>query len=106
MWRVEREHIDTIPRQSWLTILNGKQWPCRGLPAVFPPSCVLVRSHHLFLLYASNSPLYPSDLAAYGEYNNLVREAAGIRNQSLVLWDFECVHPFLESNSLLPRLPE
>ncbi|TEB33630.1 glycoside hydrolase/deacetylase [Coprinellus micaceus] len=25
----------------------------------------------------------------YGEYNNLVREAAGIRNQSLVLWDFD-----------------
>lgn len=26
---------------------------------------------------------------AYGNYNDLVREASYIRNQSLVIWDFE-----------------
>ena len=35
-------------------------------------------------------PLTPLP-AAYGEYNDQVREVAGMRGQSIVTWDFECV---------------
>jgi hypothetical protein len=34
-------------------------------------------------------------VAAYGEYNDLVREVAASRGQQLVNWDFEYVALFL-----------
>jgi len=39
--------------------------------------------------------LYSDVELAYGNYNDLVRRAASIRGQSLVLWDFEYVSVLL-----------
>ena len=58
------------------------------------PAFMRPRASFLCIIDPSRLLLKPHSIA-YGEYNDRVREVAGIRGQTLVNWDFECVLPFL-----------
>ena len=86
MWRVERKY----PHSSSfiyliLKICRGtdeNHWSLPGLYATPYASPFLA----LLLFFTPQHP-------AYGNYNDLVLEASGIRGQSVVIWDFEYVLP-------------
>ena len=65
-------------------------------------ACELILESILMSARISNFLPNPNVFQPYGNYNNRVREASIIRNQSLVIWDFECVlyHTIPESRLL------
>lgn len=60
----------------------------RRLRASSLPSCARVRYPDIL---ASSLSADDALSPAYGEYNDQVREVAGMRGQSIVTWDFEYV---------------
>lgn len=85
MWRVERKRSIIRPQFSEpiLTMVAEALVRITGAYPAFMRPRELLRSVFLLLL------LILLIIKAYGNYNDLVREAAAIRGQSLVLWDFE-----------------
>ena len=59
------------------------------------PAFMRPRRSFFFWIIDSSRVLLNPRFVAYGEYNDRVREVAGIRGQTLVNWDFECVRPGL-----------
>lgn len=89
MWRVEREYLllPRYPCQCLITpiIVEALQKIVGVVPAFMRPRKCLLPPQTFTL------GLHLATLPAYGNYNDLVRQASAVRGQSLVIWDFECV---------------
>lgn len=84
MWRVERKYLHSFSFiYLILKICRGTDENHWSLPGLYATSYASPISALLLFF----TPQHP----AYGNYNDLVLEASGIRGQSVVIWDFEYV---------------
>ena len=88
-WLVEGTHLESLMPNFALigTIHCSVQRPSTGSPALILHTLVLVRYPRSTAALRS---LTSSQItAAFGEYNQLVQEVAGLRGQTLANWDFD-----------------
>lgn len=74
-----------------LKITKREQWLCLGSLALTRHTSVPVSLIKHRSSYLPSAHLVLMSFIAYGEYNNLVLDAAGIRGQAAVIWDLEYV---------------